>query len=65
MLFRRTQSSGALDYTAGEKVTHFNARERGMNGKNQLTAAKIIREVYLFLFLTVQSDRCRLDGNVI
>lgn len=42
MLFRRTQSSATLDYTAGEKVTHFNARERGMNRKNKLTAARII-----------------------
>lgn len=47
MLFRRTQSSATLDYTAGEKVTHFSAPERGMNRKNKLTAAKIIREVYL------------------
>lgn len=46
MLFRRTQSSTTLDYTAGEKVTHFSACERGMNRKNKLPAAKIIREVY-------------------
>ena len=57
MLFRKTQSSGTLDYTAGEKVTHFNAFERGMNRENKLTAAKIIREVSL-LPLTVQSHRC-------
>lgn len=46
MLFRRAQSSATLDYTAGEKVAHFNACERGMNRKNKLTAARIIREFY-------------------
>ena len=50
MLFRRTQSSATPDYTAGEKTTHLNARERGMNRKNKPTAAKVIREVYLHSF---------------
>lgn len=50
MLFRRTQNSATLDYTAAEKVTHFNACVRGMNRKNKLTAAKIISEVYLSSF---------------
>lgn len=39
MLFRRTQSSATLDYTAGEKVTHFSACERGITRKNKLSAA--------------------------
>lgn len=50
MLFRRAQSSATLDYTAGEKVAHFNACERGMNRKNKLTAARIIREFYTSSF---------------
>lgn len=50
MLFRKTQSGATLDYTAGEKVTHFNGRERGMNRKNKLTAAKIITEVNVSSF---------------
>lgn len=39
MLFRRTQSSATLDYTAGEKVTHFSACESGVARENKLSAA--------------------------
>lgn len=54
MLFRSMQSCTTLDYTAGEKVTHFCAHNQGNETRNKLAAAQIIREVYFSL----KSDGC-------